>query len=487
MSDKVFISGYTSEKISLNRRIKEILDDKGDAYTIPAFSRRIGISESTLYRCVKDRYIKPSELERIAEGLNMTTARLKQEDSDHKTYIKMKTLVEHKINFVEALRCTLEFFPKAAGCTEKFETLKCLGAIYFFQKKIKTALNTWLEALPYAQQLLNVWDETIPIVFVTKNLILAYTALKDYSRLSILLEDVEKNFDPNVLPSDFLGSVSYSKAVAALNTMDLDEYRTNVLEHLERFTDTGDPVAIGIAKHNVAYMYYKIKSLDEAKKYFEEAIAQFQSCDAPRAVSYLLISRKDYAKVLFATGRKDAAIQVIDDSLTMLDASKNNTVHAKLLILKSIYTDDASYADEALHLAGISVELKQIAIDVLMKYCARTGDAEGLISIIKLATRLPRLQKIKWGNYFEKTIFNRFGSLCNDHFLLPFDNQAGSRTSFAGAFHCVELYSVVHPVSTRTLPSSLGGFFIFWNGNSAVPRPDQIPFFPLKIRCNMKT
>ena len=191
MSEDVLTSGCEMEKLYLPRRLKEILDDKGDAFTVPAFSRRIGMSESTLYRCLNgERFIKPSELEKIAEGVHMPISRIKQEDNAASIFNKMRALVTHKVNFEEALNFALDFLPKAAGCTEKYETLNCLGVIYYFLNKIKPAINAWLEALPYARQLLHAWGETKPLIQVTKNLIIGYSKSNNYSKLSIVLDEV---------------------------------------------------------------------------------------------------------------------------------------------------------------------------------------------------------------------------------------------------------------------------------------------------------
>ena len=90
MNNKVLISeNFESKPLDIVRRIKEILHEKGGAYSVPAFSKRVGMSDSTFYRCLNgDRYFKPSEIERIAEGLNISVARLKREDTQKK-YLQM--------------------------------------------------------------------------------------------------------------------------------------------------------------------------------------------------------------------------------------------------------------------------------------------------------------------------------------------------------------------------------------------------------------
>lgn len=396
MSEDVLTSGCEMEKLYLPRRLKEILDDKGDAFTVPAFSRRIGMSESTLYRCLNgERFIKPSELEKIAEGVHMPISRIKQEDNAASIFNKMRALVTHKVNFEEALNFALDFLPKAAGCTEKYETLNCLGVIYYFLNKIKPAINAWLEALPYARQLLHAWGETKPLIQVTKNLIIGYSKSNNYSKLSIVLDEVQSEYKKHSLPPDFLSSISYAKAVSALHVSEFEDYEANMLEHLEHASASGDPVGLGIAIHNVAYMYYKIKDFKQSKQKFEEAIELFKTCKEPRVRIYLLTSFKDYAKALFALGQTEAALKVIDDSLPL--TAELYTIRAKLLILKSIYSGDVAFADEVLHLDGIEPEIKKIALEILMNDCSKTGDAEGLMKYYKLGDELSSSSKNEMG------------------------------------------------------------------------------------------
>jgi hypothetical protein len=92
VESNVLTCDHRVDELPLGRRIAEILADKG---ILPLeFSRRLGWGKDLVYECLDGkRYIKPSELEQIAEKLGLTISRIKQADSKDKA-IELRFLVK---------------------------------------------------------------------------------------------------------------------------------------------------------------------------------------------------------------------------------------------------------------------------------------------------------------------------------------------------------------------------------------------------------
>ena len=81
--------------IPIQRRLREIMKEKGGAYTISALSSRIGINRETLRKMLNgEREIYSFELDKFAKELHMSIDRILQEDVK-KLVAELDSLLEY--------------------------------------------------------------------------------------------------------------------------------------------------------------------------------------------------------------------------------------------------------------------------------------------------------------------------------------------------------------------------------------------------------
>lgn len=368
--------------LTTGERLKEILDEKGPAFTVPAFSQRIKMSESTLYRCITGkRPFKPQELERITIGLGISVQRFKQEDT-LPLFGQLKSLIRLQINLHQAMTLAERIFPVAIGCSERFEITNCLGAIHYSRKKYKEAIGFWLESLAHAKKIQSIYSDSEPLKSTTFNLILAYTQTKDFSSLSSLLKDLEAKFSE--LSPIYAGDFCYAQATVAYEMGDLEEFEAKMLEQLAHYEKSGVVLSIAIALHNTADMFYKIRKYKQAKDMFERTLDYISQHEDVRKSEIEFICVKGYAKTLMKLRLRSEGLRIIEDTIQALESAHFPTLLAKFLLLHAIHNDTPTSAEAVLALSDVDKKLHGIANRLLMDYYYKIGDSEGLMRYYKI-------------------------------------------------------------------------------------------------------
>ena len=293
----------------------------------------------------------------------------------------------HRVNLDDALNKAIDFLPKAAGCTEKFQVLNNLGAIYYLMGKYRLSLSNWLEALPHAEVLMETWSESKPLLDVTSNLVLAYTQLKDFSSLGKLLGTIRTRFDKE-LPSKFKASISYSRSLAALNIQDFETFKEQMFQHLEHSKHTNDHRALAIAMHNVAVMYERVGELEQAVSAYEEVIGRMMGHDDLKGSNYIFIAQKNYAKTLAKLGRTEEFTALVSKLRSELDRQNLPDTKARVLLVQAYYGNEMECAEEVLHSEGLDIVLKKCAVKILLNYCSNSGDEAGLMKYYKIGDEI---------------------------------------------------------------------------------------------------
>lgn len=373
------MSGPTKKLVSIpiGRRIGEILEERGSAFSIRAFSTRIGFSKDMLSRMISgDRYISPSELSKIAEGLSLSIARLKQEDTQEQLS-ELMLLLENKKNNQRALSIALKIKEVAVGCTERYIVTNELGKAYHALRMYNESHAEWLEAREYAQRIVDKYQDTEPLYNVMNNLVLSFTEQKDIFGLSALVGQLKQVFTP--YPKR-LGTLYYSTASTAFFMGNYREARDNYLLALAQFELHGDSIYIGKSEHNVGFAEYKLENYRRAKEHFERAIEKLSEYDEQK-----LISMKDYIKTLLKLGQKQRAAENISSALQQLELLDLPLRKAQFLLLHAIVHEDLSAAEQVLAAEGIPVSLKLTACKFLMDFYKCIGDAENLMRYYVIA------------------------------------------------------------------------------------------------------
>ncbi|ARU61965.1 hypothetical protein CBW65_13845 [Tumebacillus avium] len=364
--------------IPIGRRIAEIMSEKGNAFSIRAFSSRIGISKDMLGRMISgERYISPSELEVIAKGLSISVNRVKQKDTVNKSN-ELRSLLENEKNFKRALELALELQEVAIGCSERFVILNDLGRVYYATRKYEEAHVTWTRAIGFAQTIADEYHDTEPLYKVMNNLLLSFTEIKDYVGLNATISAVKHQFER--FPTR-MGTLYYSAAVVAFHAQNYDEAKVKFLDALRIFENTGKSIQIGTLEHNVGYTEYKLGNFSSAKEYFERAVTTLENFDEAK-----IIAVKDYVKTLLKTNEKKKARMLIDESLNDLEEKLDlPTRKAQFLMLRAIVDSDITSAESVLMVENAPSNLKYLVCKFLMNHYKEIGDAENLMRYYVIA------------------------------------------------------------------------------------------------------
>ena len=364
--------------IALGQRVGEILEERGSAFSIRAFSARIGMSKDMLSRMISgDRYISPSELEQIANGLSITVARLKQQDTAQ-LLDEMQKLVDSEERTDRALSIGLQLKNIAIGCSERFRVGNLLGKAYHALRRYDEAHIEWLEAKEYATKIADRYKDTGPLYRVMNNLVLSFTERRDYVGLSTLVGQLKPLFEP--FPRR-LGVLYYSTATTAFHTGNFKEARSLFIQALEQFELTNDEEDISFAQHNVGFAEYLVGNLELSKQYYEKALETMPTNDTPRR----LVSMKDYTKTLLKLGEIDKANEMIRTAFELLEAIDLPIRRSQFLMLHAIVNQDISSAEQVVAMEGATNDLKRIACKFLMNYYCRIGDSENLMRYYVIA------------------------------------------------------------------------------------------------------
>lgn len=361
-------------EIDMGRRIAEILDHKG--ISPYSFSQRIGMGKDTFYNCLKGkRYLKGSEIEKIASELRLTVERLRQEDIA-KERSEMLNLVQKRLNPKRSLELGLELKKIAIGCTEKFDVLNALGKAYFQLGKFEQAQEVWLEAVPFAEKIHEKFQDMYRLYDITTNLIGLYTERKEYTILHDLLFQVESRFGSD--RPEMIATIRYSQAMVAFHLGNRKEGKKKMYDYLTCSEQVGDRQLFGRALHNVAYLEYQLGNYEESRQKFKEAIQVLS--DFPH---FQYISYKDYTKTIWKLRKKDYAVEILHSCLASLESMEYPEIRAKFLLLTATFTNDPAKAEQVLADERVSEGLKVLACKYLMDYCRKTGDDAGVAKYYK--------------------------------------------------------------------------------------------------------
>ncbi|KEO82007.1 helix-turn-helix transcriptional regulator [Tumebacillus flagellatus] len=379
------------ESITLGRRLKEILSDKGKAFSLRAMEMKTGISKDILLRIMKgERYFKPSEIELVAKAIDLTVDRFKGIDVQKKTE-EITLLLSKRINLKRALQLAEELAPIAVGCTEKFTVHNYLGAVHFLLKNYEKALDAYVTSLKEARKLKELHGDSSPLYKAITNLTNTYIQMKDYPNAVNLLRQIQddlEQFEPL-----WAGNLTFSEAMIAHSMGNLELCREKMYNHLKYYQQVGLPLQQGIGYQNVGYIEYLLGNYQAAKTFFELAIDQKKVAGL---IESRLLSLKDYVKCLIKLKLSEQALRVIMESLEELEQLNLPYLKAKFLLLQSVIEGNICHAEEVLSMEDLDVELRHLACDFIMKHFAKIGDSIMLMKYYRIAEELKKSVTIDW-------------------------------------------------------------------------------------------
>lgn len=354
--------------IPIGQRIGEIMEEKGAAFSIRAFSQRIGVSKDTLARMISgDRYINPSNLEIIAKGLSLPIERIKQEDS-RKDYFELCELLNHNSNPQKALKMALKLEKLSVGVSEKCDALNNLARAYFDLGELDKAHLLWLQAYDLAQKIYKKYSSRERLSDILRRLMISFTARKEYTRLAEILSEVESVFSNN--PAK-LGSIYYSKAMLAEQVGNYELVREHLNKSLEYLISTGVQNQIGRAKLNLGYFEYKQRNYEKSKCLLEEAIEDLGQDN----IRY--IATKEYIKALLKVNEKEKAVELIHANIPQIQ--ENHNLLGKYLLLQSIALDEAAHVEQVVNDLCVDDKVRRLVCLFLMNYYHKNGDSSAVM------------------------------------------------------------------------------------------------------------
>jgi tetratricopeptide (TPR) repeat protein len=374
------MTSTTSSKIDtvipIGRRIGEIMEEKGDAFSIRAFAARIGMSKDMLSRCINgDRYLKPSELEKIAKGLGVSIERIKQDDTK-KQREELEVLLSTMKNPKRALELSISLSQVAVGVTEKCSTFNDLGRSYFFLKMIDEAYHAWISAYTCAKHIAEKYGEPNSLYSVVTNITVLLTMTNKYIELIRFLGECENSFEVSPIHA---GKICYSHASIAYKLGDIVEAREFLNKSLQHFQLTGNERSIGKAEHTLACVEYKIGNYNESKHLFEQAMIRLCPYDDVK-----FISIKDYIKTLLKLKEFPKARELIMNSLPEIESKGILEMKGLYLILLAIANNDPNSVETVLDMNDMPAYVKKLAFKYLAYYYKQIDDCQLFMKYSKM-------------------------------------------------------------------------------------------------------
>lgn len=372
---------YTETRLAghlkLTRRIAEIMQEKGDAFSIRAFSSRIGISREYLrLTLLGERPLTPSMLEKIANGLGMSVERIRQMDTieiEKELLAILEGKKRTKIMVLRARSLANELVNVAVGASERGFSLHYLGRVMYMQEQYDEAHQTWLLAWGYAKNLETEYADPTLLHLVSANLMLTYSIRKDYSNIEELLNIVEKAFhnDP-----DKLGKSYYTRMIVENSRGNYEASKKHAYRSLEHFEQTHNNRQIGHALINVSYCEYLLGNYKTSARALLSAIKIVEHHE-----DILIIAVKEYAKTLLKLREHETAARIIEqyDSL----AREYPEYWAKMQIMYTVVKNDPAYAEHVSNDADMPLHIRYFACKCLFEYFASQGDTKNAISYYK--------------------------------------------------------------------------------------------------------
>lgn len=367
-----------SEPIDIGRRLREIFAQR--KLSLRAFASYYGSSKDVIHRIMTgDRLPMKTELVNIAQHLKMTYERLMMVDTQSELE-ELVRLVKNKSNPKRAIQLATDLLDVSIGYTERFYILNYLGAAHHQLNQHEKAHNIWMQALPYAEKISAMFDDTEELYKITSNLILSHTVRKDVLRLALLLEQVEPGFansDPKRA-----GYIMYYRARLALDHGDLELFLNQMYRVDELYQMTGDVRLQDTGKNNIAFAEYLAGNLHKAEALYVQIV---ESPSQFNDLKYL--ARKGYGQTLLKVKKRTAANVLIEKSLHELEQLDLPDLQAHFLLLRAYSQNDMESAKRVLDLQDVEEDFYFLAYKCLMEHCERVQDSEGFLKYHQLARR----------------------------------------------------------------------------------------------------
>lgn len=372
----------TYSKIPLGRRISELMQERGDAFSIRAFAERIGMNRETFrLTLLGERPITLTLLEKVTKGLHVTEERLRQLDTFKKEE-ELSSLLNSpdktRVKILRAQAIARELVDVSLGITERCMSWANLGRAQYYLQEYDLAHESFQTAMTYAEKVNELYGDSTLLYHITSYLMVSYTIRKEYTNIEHTLNVVENAFakDP-----EKMGYVHYTRMKWHEHRGNFDQAKIHAYVAQEYFTQTHSKSQIGKAHINVAHFEYLTGNYQKAKEELQYAMENLKSSDY-----FYLLAVKDYVKVLLQLDEKSVASQVLGDHFER--AKEYPDFMGIFQVMYSISMNDPSHAESVSDNLGMSNWIRNIACRSLMDYYALQGDSESLMRYYEKVSKL---------------------------------------------------------------------------------------------------
>lgn len=378
-SNQTVLAAPMYENIDIGRRLREIFDQR--KLSLRAFARYYGSSKDVIHRIMTGgRLPTKTELVNIAHHLKMPYERLLMEDTKSEM-AELKRLIEEKANPKRAIKLASDLLPRALGYTEHFTILNYIGAAYHQLDHHEQAHNTWLQALPYAEKIKALLDDSECLYKITFNLIISHSERKDYLKLALLLEGLEPLLSTDD-PKRY-GDILFYQARLAFDRGDTELYREKMYKSAELYRMVDSKRLHFVADINIACAEYKVGNYHKAEDLFSTTVETTPS----HLKDLVYAARKTYVQTLLKVKKRTKANLLIDQSLHELENLNLPRIQARFLLLRAYSRMDAESAQRVLSIEGLDDSLYLLACKCLMEHCKTIEDHGGFIEYHEMAKK----------------------------------------------------------------------------------------------------
>jgi tetratricopeptide (TPR) repeat protein len=384
MSSIEYTVTSTIGRIQIGRRIAELMQERGDAFSIRAFAERIGMNRETFRTILTgDRPITLPELEKVTRGLGISEERLRQMDTfkkEEELVALLKANTRTKVMLMRAQSIAQELVEVALGATERGFAYNNLGRAQFLLQQYEDAHRSWKQAYEYGKKIQKAYNDSRLVKIVSENLMMTCARLRDYGGADEMLQLVEQTSADD---HNALGMVAYARMVMYGDRGSLEQAREYAYLSLEHFSKTNNKKQIGHGHINVARIEYLLGNYAVSAEILASALEIVNDFD-----HMLVRVVKDYVRTLIKLRDYDTAIQVVEKYEPV--TKQFPEYWGKMQIMYTVLKDDPKYADQISKDLHASVEVRSLACKCLFEYYAKRGDSESALRYYELERKYSR-------------------------------------------------------------------------------------------------
>lgn len=375
-------SPYTAlDQIPIGRRIREIMAEKGNYYSLAAMSKRLGTNRETFRSMLNgQREIYSYELEKISRDLKVSIERITQLDCKAEG-MRLISLLDKQSFPEEAVETATQLLRSSNGMTERGFALLRLGRAYYFNKSYEQAYDSLMDGYTLAVQIEQEYGDKDLYYHVLNIRMHVCTALGNYLDASKALTELESLYLDNPTRR---AAICYQHAKIRERANDLMSARSFAYESIEHALLTNKQALMGKTKVNAAHYEYLSGNYGQAKELLEQAVNELAE-----DVGSQRIAMKELIKTLLKLSLNERADFLARSALSSLgDQGTGSDIGGKFFVLRSRAQNVPDFAELVFENKEYAPNIRYIACSFLMQHYRAKGDSKKFIYYYEMGEEL---------------------------------------------------------------------------------------------------